>query len=375
MTNILIAFDKFKGSLSANDACFHLSKGIKNTDCETIITIQPMADGGEGSLSVLSKTHDIDLVHVETVDALFKPIKAVYGINGQEAYIESAASCGLMLLDKTDRNSCNTSTYGVGLIIKDAMSKGCKVIHLFLGGSASNEGGLGMASALGYQMLDKNNKPIKPIGRNLLHINKISTTVETKKLSKIKFYCWSDVQIQMTGPKGATLMFGKQKGATQVEIVTLEQGMQHLNQLFIQTFSTQDLNEIKGSGAAGGLAASAIAMLGAENGLGIDFIIEKVNLEEKIKNADYIITGEGSIDHQSLEGKVVSGIAYLCKKHHKKLIIVGGKIKLNKTETEKLGHWRKYALIDTSKNIDDAIKNADKILEEIGKEIGLIVDK
>lgn len=131
MTNILIASDKFKGSLSAKDACAHLANGINFTGFETNITLQPMADGGEGSLSVLDVTQNIDLVHIETVDALFRPIRAIYGIMGNEAYIESSAACGLLLLNESDRNPCNTSTYGVGLMIKDAISKGCKVIHLF----------------------------------------------------------------------------------------------------------------------------------------------------------------------------------------------------------------------------------------------------
>lgn len=375
MTNILIASDKFKGSLSAKDACAHLANGINFTGFETNITLQPMADGGEGSLSVLDVTQNIDLVHIETVDALFRPIRAIYGIMGNEAYIESSAACGLLLLNESDRNPCNTSTYGVGLMIKDAISKGCKVIHLFLGGSASNDGGMGMACALGYQMLDKNNKPLKPIGRNLLHINRISRIADVDQLSNIKFYCWSDVQSPMTGPNGASLMFARQKGASIHDIPQLEQGMQHLNQLFIQNFGTPDMNEIKGSGAAGGLAAGAVAILDAEIGLGVDFIMDKICLEEKIIHSDYVISGEGSIDNQSLEGKVIFGIASLCKKHHKKLIIVGGKVKLSKTEIEKLGYWKCYALVDKCLNTEESIKNSGKILEEIGTEIGIMISR
>lgn len=365
--NLLVTLDKFKGSISAEDACTTLSKGIQSALPDAKMDIQPMADGGEGSLAILSKILPMHIKSIKVVDALFRPIFVQYGILHEEAFIETSASCGLHLLNQQERNPRYTSTYGVGMIIKDAIDQGCSVIHLFLGGSATNDGGIGMANALGYNFLDKNNHHIHPIGQNMLDIDKIIKTKNTALLSSIQFHTWSDVQVSLTGPGGATELFAKQKGASDEDILVLEKGMVHLKTILSINFH---FNETQNIGASGGLAAGSVAFLNAKAGSGITFMMKKTGIAHKIAHSDIVITGEGMIDHQSVKGKVIYGIAKLCQLYKKKLIFVAGEITLNSSQLDELGVSTTYSIVDYSQSKEDALNNVKIHLTQIGEDIG-----
>lgn len=365
--NVLIAFDKFKGSISAQEACYCLANALHSNQIN--VSSHPLADGGESSLEILANYLPIEYIPMTTLDALHRPIEAKYGKINKEAFIETSAACGLQLIEPMLRNPMLSSTYGVGLLIKDALQRGCNKIHLFLGGSGTNDGGIGMACALGYQFLDKHQNPVKPNGENMIHIKTIIQPTDISSLKKVEFLVWSDVSVPLTGTNGAALMFAKQKGASDSDIHLLENGMNQLINVWEKSGMISNPNSLSHGGAAGGLAAGASIFLNASLGSGISFLMENTGIIQKLNLADVVITGEGKIDSQSLEGKVISGISHQCRKLSKKLILVGGEITLTKNKLQEMGVWKTYALMDYAKNTGDAMMNPQEYLTIIGSKI------
>jgi glycerate kinase len=261
-----------------------------------------------------------------------------------------------------------TTTTGIGMLISKLVEYGCTEIFLFLGGSSTNDGGAGMAAQLGFQFLDKNDKLIIPKGEDLIKIAKIITTTDTESLKKIRFTALTDVSHPMHGQNGAAYCFARQKGANPEEIIELDKGLLHLDNLFKRDLN-KDISLTKGAGAAGALGAGCLAFLNAEIKSGLKFIIETTKLENEIINSDIIITGEGRIDDQSIKGKVVSGIADLCKKHNKKLILVCGESTISAENLSKLYHSSLHSISEKGMSKEQAIKEARVRLKKNGKEI------
>jgi len=364
---ILIAPDKFKHSLTAEEACKAMAEGILSIKADISLTCLPMTDGGDGLISVISGYAKCSERSVKVADPLFRPIKASYLISEDNvAFIEMAKASGLMLLKKEEYNPSKTTTYGTGQLIRDAIEQKARKIILGIGGSATNDAGIGMAAALGFKFSDSKGQDIIPIGENLQKIIKIDTTgVVDFGETEIEVAC--DVDNVLTGEQGAAFVYSPQKGADAAMVKMLDEGLEHFSQI-IKTQLARDVRNTAGAGAAGGLGAGCIAFLGAKLRSGIELILDYSNAETYIQNSDLIVTGEGKLDKQSLHGKVISGIAHLCKKHNKPLIALAGKTELSEQQVSTLGIKTIQSIIDVAPDEKDAITNAAFWLSRIAEQ-------
>jgi len=364
--NILIAPDKFKGTLTAIQVAKAIEKGILKTAVNSTINIQPMADGGDGSIDLLNSLNDLTPHSVRVNDPLFRPITATYFTNTDTAFIEMSKASGLALLKQEEQNCLKTTSLGTGEMILDAYQKGFKNIKLFIGGSATNDAAIGIAKALGYTFLDKNGLRLSPIGENLIHIQTIQKSELSNAIHQLNIEVICDVENPFFGQKGAAYTFAKQKGADETAIELLDKGLQNLNRIFIQS-GFQDVQKISGAGAAGGIGGGMVALFNAQQIAGIDLFINLFDLETKVQNADLIVTGEGRLDHQSFDGKVVGGVYKLCQKYHKTMAIVCGQyLECETIETKKLII---HTVIEKANSLTDAIEHSEKYLEAIGNEL------
>ncbi len=310
---ILIAPDKFKGSLTAQEACEAIERGLKSYDPSIKTVLMPLADGGEGSLDMVKRYVPVSEQSVLVKDPLGRSIQASYLISEatKTAYIEMSQASGLSLLTEAERNPLYTSTYGTGEIILDALSYGAKHIYLFIGGSATNDMGIGMASALGYEFLDRDGDEVPSVGLSMAFIMKIRKVLPFKK-GKVKFYAICDVENPLFGKNGAAHVYAGQKGAGKYAIRILDKGLRKLSKR-CKKYLEKDVARTPGAGAAGGLGAGIMAFLDGELLSGITFMKDVADFENALKDVDLVITGEGKIDDQSLQGKVISGVVTAAK--------------------------------------------------------------
>ncbi|MCZ6105080.1 glycerate kinase [Campylobacter ureolyticus] len=320
---VLVAIDSFKGSLTSIEAGNAVKSGISSL-CDEVVVIG-IADGGEGSLDTIANFLGANFDEILTFDPLFRQIKAKYAYKDDLAILEMSQSSGLNLLKKDEQNPYLTSTYGLGIMIKDAILKGRRNFIIGIGGSATNDAGTGMLEALGFSFFDKNDNLIKANGQNLIKISKISDKNTLKELKECKFKIACDVNNPLYGKNGAAYVYAAQKGASNDMIKNLDLGLINFSKV-VHKFIGIDNSSISGSGAAGGLGFGFMSFLNAELLRGFEIISKIINLEEKIKNADLIITGEGKLDAQSSMGKVPSEVAKLAKKHSKKVVALGGAV-------------------------------------------------
>lgn len=363
---ILIAPDKFKGSLSAWEVCNALKTSFAESNDLLEVTICPMADGGDGSLDVLRANRDVLPLSCEVQGPLGRVHRAIYYSYGKTAFIELASASGLVLLKREDQDPMRTSTYGTGLQIVDAMERGLEEIVLFLGGSATNDGGMGIAHALGFRFLDDEGEKLRPIGASLSRVVRIVPPEGRTKFPKFVLCC--DVDNPPFGPFGAAEIYSRQKGADDVAVKLLDEGMVNLCKR-LEVYSGLDLKEMKGGGAAGGVAVCLSALLSARITSGVEYFSELTKLDHKISESDIVISGEGRLDHQSLRGKVVSEVLRLGMKHQKKLFLVVGSKTPDAEEVLSRSVDQIFAITDYSKDIHDGIIRARGYLNRIGKEI------
>lgn len=366
----LIIPDKFKGSLSANKVCDAIEKGARNIDPSILTTKISLADGGEGSLSALEKTIMFDRIYLEVNDPLFRKIKIFYGLFKNTAYIEMAYASGLQLLKKDEQNPMQTTSYGTGEVILDAINKGAKKIFLFIGGSSTNDAAIGLAAALGYKFYDEQNNELKTIGKNLTRVKFIDKT-EVIDLTNIQIEVLSDVNNPLAGKNGAAFVYAEQKGANEKDIVELDNGLKNIAEVINSTFNI-DISNIPGSGAAGGIGGGAVAFLNAKIKSGTKAILEMLDIENIIKQNDIIISGEGKLDKQTLEGKLVKGIMDICNKYNKPLGIICGVSTLTKEElknTNTIVKQIKTNLISEKDSIENAYQYLIEKSEEMIKEL------
>jgi glycerate 2-kinase len=293
------------------------------------VAISPMADGGEGTIDALLKSTDASEVEVLVHDPLMRPVMTKYAVMSDEdnpvVFIESARSSGLPLLPKELRNPMKANTYGLGEQIRDAIERGYRHLVISLGGSATNDGGLGMLQALGWELYDSNGNLVGFDGNPLLKVQRISNEKALPLLKECTFTIASDVTNVFYGKMGAAYVFGKQKGASEREIEILDHHLRKLSSLFQEMYDV-DIQSIPGAGAAGGLGGAIVAALNGKLTSGVQTVVDLTGLEEKVKWADIVLTGEGSIDQQSIMGKVPSGVGELAKKHGKPVIGIAGRI-------------------------------------------------
>lgn len=368
MMNYLLIPDKFKGSLTATEVIDAISKGIKKADVTSTIFNIIASDGGDGFLDAISNSIPTNEVEIATIDPMSRPLKATYLLNATNdtAYIELAKASGLELLKEEERNVMQMSTYGTGLQIKDAVSRGVKTIYLGLGGSATNDAGIGIASALGYIFEDKNGEEVKPIGANLATVFKIEKSETLKKYEDVKFYAVNDVDNPLFGINGAAHVYGEQKGASKKEIAFLDKGLVHINKVIKEKLK-KDFALVPGAGAAGGTAYGLKTFFDATYVSGVDFLLELAEVPKIIENQkiNYIVTGEGKIDSQTIHGKLVNGVVKMARKYKIPVVAICGKLDIDANELKKLGVQKVMQTYSPSKGVKYSMENASQLIEEL----------
>lgn len=359
---IVVAPDSFKNSLSAVEVADAIADGILNVSPNTQIIRLPMADGGEGTVDALVKATEGKMVYVKTKDPLMRDIEARYGFLGEHtAVVEMAAASGIELLTKDELNPMESTTYGTGLLIKDAISKGAKKIIVGLGGSATNDAGAGMAQAMGARLKDVYGKEINPGGLSLRNLKTVDLTALREIINGIEFITAVDVNNPLLGEKGATYTYGPQKGAGPKDLKPLEKSLKNFADVM-----EEDLNisfrDIEGAGAAGGMAAGLIAFLGAEVRGGFELISDLCSLEQHIRQADLVITGEGKMDAQTAYGKTPFGVAQMAAKHKKPVIGFAGTLDDGYEKMVSHPFNNLYPITEKPVSLDYALKNAARLL-------------
>ncbi len=355
---IVIAPDKFKDSLTASQVCDAIEAGLKkfNPALETIK--HPLADGGEGTLDILQNYFELTNVEIPVKGPLLRDITASYKVSEDTAYIEMATASGIQLLKPEERNCYHTSTFGTGQLILDAIEKGFKKIVLFIGGSATNDAGMGMATALGYRFYNAEMERIEPTGKGLMAIAAIDDHDLWFDLSEIRFTVVCDVKNPLYGEEGAAYVYGSQKGASPREVAELDLGLQNFSRQ-VEKYLHKSVAGIPGAGAAGGLGAGALCFLNAEIMSGIDFVLEQTAFETVLgSGVSLVITGEGTVDSQTLQGKVVKGVAERASKHQLPFCILAGAIKDSELVIKVLQPKCVHSIMERAVSEEDAMENA-----------------
>lgn len=324
---IVIAVDSFKGCLSSSSIAKAVEEGIFNTlpECEVIKV--PIADGGEGTVEALVDATQGKKITLPVHNPLMQPIHAGYGMtgDGRTAIIEMSAASGLDLIPLKPGNIMNTTTYGTGEMIADAIKRGCRNFIIGVGGSATNDAGTGMMQALGVRFTDDTGKEVEKGGKSLSAIRHIDTLNQLPELQDCTFHIATDVTNPFYGPQGAACIFGPQKGGDEEQIKILDRGMKHLAGLIFET-TGKDISYLPGSGAGGGMGGGCVAFLQATISSGIELIMDYLRFDELIQGADLLITGEGRMDRQTLFGKVPVGIARAAASRHIPVIAITGQV-------------------------------------------------
>ena len=367
---ILVSPDSFKGSLTALDAAQAMQKGILSAKEDFGITesidiiIIPMADGGEGTVDAIVSANHGRIIKTRVLDPLGREIGSFFGVlPDNTAVIEMAAASGLNLIKSDERNPMKTTTYGTGQLIKAALDIGCKNIIIGIGGSATNDGGAGMAQALGAKFLDKNGDDLKLGGGYLNELDKIDISGLDSRIKDVNFVIASDVRNPLCGPEGASAVYGPQKGASYEMVKILDENLEHLAQVIKKDLG-RDVKDLLGAGAAGGLGAALLAFLDAKSRQGIEIVMELSNFREKVKDVDLILTGEGATDYQTKFGKVPFGVAQVAKKYNKPVICVSGSLLTGYEELYNCGISAMFSIINKPMDLKEAMERGNKLLEK-----------
>lgn len=352
---VVIAIDSLKGSLSSVDAGNAIKEGVLEACPDAEVLVKPLADGGEGTTEALVQGMKGIEYKIEVHGPLGKKVTASYGIieEGEKtAIIEMAQAAGITLVSKQERNPLYTTTYGVGEIIKDAIHRGCRKFIVGIGGSATNDAGVGMMQALGYKFYDVDGNLLGLGGQILDKIHRIDQTEALKELSECSFKVACDVDNLLYGKNGASYIYGPQKGATEEIVKILDNGLINLSKVVNNTYENTP-----GAGAAGGLGYGFMTFLGGKLESGIDIILKEINLEEDIKDADVVVTGEGRLDAQTIMGKAPIGVAKLAKKYSKKVIALGGSLTNDAYKVNEHGIDAVFSIVNEPMTLEKAMES------------------
>jgi glycerate kinase len=366
-TRVVLAPDKFKGSLTAAEVADALAAGMRDVipGLETILL--PVADGGDGTVAA-ALSAGFDKIIVDTVGPTGEPVRAPYALQGNRAVVELAAVVGLTMLPGGQLDPLKSSTYGLGLVIADAIQRGATTIVLGLGGSASTDGGAGMIQGLGARLTDGAGNPIPLGGGALEGLASIDLTALRDTLGSTSIIVASDVDNPLLGPYGAAAVFGPQKGADPAQVAGLERGLRHWSALVSQA-TGHDHAEQAGGGAAGGVGFAALALLNATMRPGIELILELIEFDRRIVGADLVVTGEGSLDDQSLAGKAPIGVARAAAKSGVPVVAIAGRLRLSPQQLHQAGISAAYPLTDLEPDLDRCIADADPLLHRLGARV------
>lgn len=358
--NFIFASDSFKGSLSSEKTGKILGECLKNEIQGASFSQFLIADGGEGTLDAFLTREGAREISVSVSNPIFEKISSRYCVLGEKAIVALSEASGLTLIDETKRNPLYTTTLGTGELVLDALERGYRDITLAIGGSATNDGGIGAMTALGIEFLDENGDKLLPIGKSLAKIRKIDTSCLVSGAREAKFSVMCDVTNTLLGKNGATYVYGPQKGATPEICLELEAGMENYARVIKETLAI-DANEVIGGGAAGGIGAALSVFLSAKMGSGIDTLLDIVDFDSALKNADGVISGEGRLDSQSLSGKVIYGIAKRCQNAGVPLYLIVGGVGDGWEKAYELGIKKIYTLVDENTTLGEAITNAETV--------------
>ena len=369
--NIVVAIDSLKGSLSSLEAGAAVSEGIHRAMKDANVVVRPLADGGEGTVEALALGMNGRIEKVMVTGPLGAKVEAAYGIvdAAKTAIIEMSAAAGITLLDEKERNPLDTTTFGVGELICDAIAKGCRNFIVGIGGSATNDGGIGMLNALGYEFLDADGRQVPFGAKGLALLEKISDEHVIPVLKKCHFKVACDVTNTLCGEQGCSAVFGPQKGATPDMIAQMDEWLAHYAKLTGEKYPKADMNQT-GTGAAGGLGFAFLSYTDAVLEPGVKIILDETRLENYIKNADIVVTGEGRLDSQTVMGKAPIGVAAIAKKYGKPVIAFSGCVTDDAVLSNEHGIDAFFPILRTVTTLDEAMNS-----ENAGKNMILTAEQ
>lgn len=368
----VIAIDSLKGSLTSVEAGNSVAEGIKRVYCDAEILVKPLADGGEGTVEALTAGMGGKRQTVCVTGPLGTPVQCEYGIieDTGTAVIEMAGAAGLPIVPEEKRNPMNTTTYGVGEVILDAVKKGCRRFIIGIGGSATNDGGAGMLQALGYEFLDKAGKPIPQGGKGLEVLADIECDDVIPELKECKFYIACDVTNPLCGPDGCSAVYGPQKGADPGMVSLMDQWMENYARVAKEKFDKAD-PEYPGAGAAGGMGFAFMAFTDAVLESGIKIVLDEIGLDKDVRNADVVITGEGRLDGQTAMGKAPVGVAELAKQYDIPVIAFSGCVTEEAVKCNEKGIDAFFPILRSVVSLDEAMdpENAKNNLADTAEQV------
>lgn len=375
---VIVAVDSFKGSLSSLEAGAIIKQGIKKAIPDAKVLVCPLADGGEGTVEALTLGMGGKLEHITVTGPLGKSVQCVYGVieETKTAIIEMSSAAGITLIAESDRNPLNTTTYGVGQIIKEAVFRGCRHFIIGIGGSATNDGGIGMLQALGYGMLDKNQNQVPFGAKGLKELVRITDENVFPKLRECTFRIACDVTNVLCGEQGCSAVFGPQKGATPDMIKQMDKWLARYAELTTQKYPHANANRA-GTGAAGGLGFAFLSYTNAVLDSGIKIVLEEIKLEQDIKSADIVVTGEGRLDGQTAFGKAPIGVAEIAKKYNKTVLAFSGCATEDAVICNQYGIDAFFPILRTIQTLEEAMdsKNAEKNLLFTAEQVFRLIKK
>lgn len=368
---IAIAPDSFKGTLTALEAAECIERGLQRELRNISVRKIPMADGGDGTVRAIVDATNGRVKRAKVHDPLGRPIWAKYGVtcDGNTAVLEMATASGLVLLDPSERNPMLTTTRGIGDLIRAALKTGARKILIGIGGSATNDGGMGMARALGVRFLNEVEQEIPEGGGSLDKLARIDMTGRLSALNQVKIEVACDVDNPLTGSKGAARVYGKQKGATPQQIRQLDKNLKHFTRI-VQRDLGIDVDRVPGAGAAGGMGAGLMAFLGATLRPGIDVVADAIGLSKKLRGCDLVITGEGRTDGQTLHGKAPMGVIREAHRQGIPAIVISGSIGPGAEALLDEGVEALHGVISEPMDDEELRRNAPRLLEEKAAEVG-----
>lgn len=375
---VVVAIDSLKGSLSSLEAGSAISEGIHRAVDDAQVIVRPLADGGEGTVEALAHGMDGRIEKIKVTGPLGESVEAAYGIidKSKTAIIEMSAAAGITLVKEEERNPLNTTTYGVGELICDAINKGCRNFIVGIGGSATNDGGIGMLQALGYEFLDAHNMQVPLGAKGLAVIEKISDEHVIPELKECKFKIACDVTNTLCGEQGCSAIFGPQKGATPTMIMQMDKWLVYYAHLTHEKYPNANMKQA-GTGAAGGMGFAFLSYTNAVLESGIKIILEETKLEEYVKDADIVITGEGRLDGQTVMGKAPIGVADIAKKYDKTVIAFSGCVTEDAVACNKHGIDAFFPILRSVTTLSEAMdsENARKNMIATTQQVFRLIDK
>lgn len=370
---VVVAPDSFKGCLSAAEVARAIARGVRAALPHAQIILVPMADGGEGTVRSLIAATNGKLLRRSVIGPLGNTVRAEFGVlgDGKTAVIEMAAASGLPLVPPHKRNPLVTTTYGTGQLIAAALDLGCRKLIIGIGGSATNDGGAGMAQALGAKLLDARGRRLPSGGGGLARLAKIDVSGMHAAAKKAEFLVACDVDNPLTGPRGASAVYGPQKGATPAMVKVLDRNLRHFARIVARDLGKR-VDRVPGAGAAGGLGAGLMAFLDAQLRSGTEIVVEAVGLRRKVQGAALVITGEGAVDAQTAFGKTVAGVARVAKEAGAVVVVLAGSLGKGYQTCARAGVDGFFAITSGPMALERAVRQAPGLLEDCARNVVLL---